>query len=140
MPIEAGPVGENAGGDPRFDPIRIPPTEVRVKASSMDSATLPERSQHVGDSRPQRRRRSAAQLPALVAPVDIPEDAEGRVEFLVVRAPADRDEPARDSATPPGGREDRVKDLLTAGSGWGAVVVLGVLLVAVFAILDAVFH
>ena len=138
MPTEAGPVG-SAAPDPS-EPGRLPPADVRVKASSMDSVTLPERSHHDGEPRPQRRRRSAARLPALVAPVDIPEDAQGRVEFLVLRAPADRDEPASDSVIPAPARRDRVKELLTAGSGWPAVALLAAVLALVFAVIDSVLR
>ena len=68
-----------------------PPSPPRVRASSMDSQTLPERSRHDYAARSLRRRRSAAQVPVVLAPVDVPDDAEGRVEFYVVRAPRDRD-------------------------------------------------
>ncbi|HXZ99675.1 MAG TPA: hypothetical protein VEK76_04935 [Candidatus Binatia bacterium] len=102
----------------------------------MDSVSLPERSRHTQEERRFRRRRSAGRLPAVVAPFDVPEDAEGRVEFVVVRAPLDRDELA---AAPPGPgptRSDPVRWILTLGSGWVAVGGLAVLLVVIFVVLD----
>ncbi|MGD1054130.1 MAG: hypothetical protein ABR950_09950 [Candidatus Dormibacteria bacterium] len=114
--------------------------EVAVPASSMDSLTLPERSRHEADARRQRRRRSAARLPALVAPVDIPEDAYGRIDFIVARAGADRDEPAPRESTLAAAPEDPVRRLLTLGSGWVAVALLGALLIIVFLVLSLLYH
>ena len=113
---------------------------VPVLASSMDSLTLPERSRHEADIRRQRRRRSAALLPALVTPVDIPEDAAGRIEFMVVRAGVDRDEPALGETPLPRKPEDRVRCLLTLGSGWVAVAVLAAVLAAVFVVLSFLYR
>ena len=108
---------------------------VSVPASSMDSLTLPERSRHEADARRERRRRSAARLPALVSPVDIPEDAEGRIDFAVVRGGPDRDEPAPGESPAAAKPDDRVRRLLTLGSGWMAVAVLAAGLVVVFVVL-----
>lgn len=108
---------------------------VSVPASSMDSLTLPERSRHEADARRERRRRSAARLPALVSPVDIPEDAEGRIDFAVVRGGPDRDEPAPGESPVAAKPDDRVRRLLTLGSGWMAVAVLAAGLVVVFVVL-----
>lgn len=115
-------------------------TGVTVPASSMDSLTLPERSRHEADARRYRRRRSAARLPAMVTPVDIPEDAGGRVEILVVRADPDRDEPAPGGGPPAETRDDRVRHLLTLGSGWVAVGVLAAGLIVVFVALSLVYR
>ncbi len=119
-------------------PVAGPPGPVR--ASSMDSTTLPDRSRHDEESRRQRHRRSAARLPALVTPVDIPEDAEGRVDIMVTRADPDRDEPglAEPVASAPGG--DLVRDLLTMGSGWVAVGGLAALLIVVFVVLELLYR
>ena len=72
-------------------------------------------------------------MPAVVAPVDVAEDAEGRVEFIVARVPGDRDE---DSPAPPpmppfptGGL---ASGALNAASGWVAVAVLAAALVVIF--------
>jgi hypothetical protein len=112
---------------------------IPVPASSMDSLTLPERSRHEADARRHRRRRSAARRPALVAPVDIPEDAEGRIEFIVVRGGNDRDEPAP-GATPLAAKpDDRVRRLLTLGSGWVAVAILAAGLFVVFVVLSVLY-
>jgi hypothetical protein len=121
-----------------FAPASAP--GVPVPASSMDSLTLPERSRHDADARRQRRRRSMARLPALVSPVDIPEDAEGRIEFVVVRAGADRDEPAPGASPAAAKPEDRVRRVLTLGSGWAAVAVLAAGLVVVFVVLSALYR
>jgi hypothetical protein len=112
---------------------------VPVPASSMDSLTLPERSRHEADARRERRRRSAARLPALVSPVDIPEDAEGRIDFAVVRGGPDRDEPASGESPASAKPEDRVRRLLTLGSGWVAVAVLTTGLVVVFVVLSLLY-
>jgi hypothetical protein len=111
-----------------------------VVASSMDSITLPERSRHDADSRRHRRRRSAARLPSVVMPVDIPEDAEGRVEFVVVRAEADREESPRDGGVAPAASRDRVRDLLSLDSGWVAVGALAAALIVLFVALEFVFR
>jgi hypothetical protein len=111
-----------------------------VRASSMDSTTLPDRSRHDAESRRQRHRRSAARLPAVVTPVDIPEDAEGRIDIVVIRAAPDRDEPGlgEPAASAPGG--DRVRVLLTMGSGWVAVGGLAALLIVVFVVIELVYR
>jgi hypothetical protein len=106
----------------------------------MDSTTLPERSQHAADPRLYRPRRSAARLPALVAPVDIPEDAEGRIEFIVVRAGVDRDHPAPREAPPPAAASGRIRDLLALGSGWAAVGGLAAVLIVVFVVVELLFR
>ena len=111
-----------------------------VPASSMDSLTLPERSRHEADARRERRRRSAARLPALVSPVDIPEDAEGRVAFAVIRGGADRDEPAPGGSPAAPQSEDRVRRFLTLGSGWVAVAALAAGLVVVFVALSLLYR
>ena len=111
-----------------------------VRASSMDSTTLPDRSRHDAASRRQRHRRSAARLPAVVTPVDIPEDAEGRIDIVVIRAAPDRDEPGLGlpGASAPGG--ERVRYLLTLGSGWVAVGGLAALLIVVFVVLELIYR
>ncbi len=129
----------DAGMDiPAVAPASAP--GIPVPASSMDSLTLPERSRHDADARRQRRRRSVAQLPALVSPVDIPEDAEGRIEFVVVRGGADRDEPPPGESSPADKPEDRVRRLLTLRSGWVVVAVLAAGLVAVFVVVSLLYR
>jgi hypothetical protein len=113
---------------------------VSVPASSMDSLTLPERSRHEADARRERRRRSAARLPALVSPVDIPEDAEGRIDFAVIRGGPDRDEPAPGESPAAAKPDDRVRRLLTLGSGWVAVVVLAAGLAVVFVVFSLLYR
>jgi hypothetical protein len=113
---------------------------VPVPASSMDSLTLPERSRHDADVRRERRRRSAVSLPALVSPVDIPEDAEGRVDFAVTRGGADHDEPAAGESAAAAKSDDRVRRLLTLGSGWVAVAVVAAGLVVVFVVLSLLYR
>ena len=120
-PLPAGPVGP-------------------VRASSMDSTTLPDRSRHEAESLRQRHRRSAARLPALVTPVDIPEDAEGRIDIVVIRAAPDRDEPGSGEPAVAAPVSDRVRDLLTMGSGWVAVGGLAALLIVVFVVLELLYR
>lgn len=96
MTADAEEPGE---GQPRLDPApggaSAPDAEglagrpAVIAASSMDSITLPERSRHEGAGRPIRRRRSAVHTPVVVTPIDVPEDAAGRVEIFAVRAPED---------------------------------------------------
>jgi hypothetical protein len=114
--------------------------EVPVPASSMDSLTLPERSRHDADARRERRRRSAVRLPALVSPMDIPEDAEGRVDFAVIRGGADHDEPAAAESAAAAESDDWVRRLLTLGSGWVAVAVVAAGLVVVFVVLSLLYR
>jgi hypothetical protein len=90
----------------------------------------------VHEERSIRRRRSVARTPALVAPIDIPEDAPGRVAFIAVRAPADVVAPhasaapaAAEPAPPP---EDRTTPWLSEWGGWLAVGVLTAVLIAAF--------
>jgi hypothetical protein len=71
--------------------------------------------------------------------VDIPEDAEGRIDFIVVRAGPDRDEPAPGGGMPPAASEDRVHDLLTLGSGWALVGALAAGLIILFVVLEIFF-
>ncbi len=111
-----------------------------IPASSMDSVTLPERSRHSADARLHRPRRSAARLPVLVTPVDIPEDAEGRIEIVVVRAGADRDQPAGGGDQPAAEPAGRVRDLLTLGSGWAAVGGLAAVLIIVFVVVELIYR
>ncbi len=128
MADDGGPAGADA-----------PAAEVipAVRASSMDSTSLPDRARHDPAAPRMRRRRSAAHLPVVVAPIDVPEDAEGRVEFSVVRAPDDRDEPPAEAVEPvPAPSLTGSGDLLTRGSGWVAVGVLAAVLVAFFVVVD----
>jgi hypothetical protein len=112
---------------------RRKPRSPRVKPaapakSGVESVVLPERSVHLsGYERPFRARRSSGRLPALVEPIDIPEDAAGRVAFIVTPHVEDRDEPepALLSAASPA-RSGRL------GSGWPAVAGVGAVLIAVF--------
>jgi hypothetical protein len=107
----------------------------------MDSTNLPERSTHEGaDRRRVRRRRSVAQIPTVVAPMDAPEDAEGRVEFIVVRAPGDRDEPPEEEETPSLAAAGAAAGFLSLGSGWVAVGALAGALVIVFLVFGALFR
>jgi hypothetical protein len=111
----------------------------------MDSITLPERSRHEAAGRPIRRRRSAAHSPVVVAPIDIPEDAEGRVEIFAVRAPEDAPEavpaaPAFGSAPLAAERAGWTEELLGLRSGWVAVLILAALLAALFVVGDFLTH
>ena len=90
----------------------------------------------VREQRQLRRRRSVARTPALVAPIDIPEDAPGRVEFIAVRAPADvvapqggDDEASAPTAPPP---DERAGPWMSQWGGWLAVGVLIAVAVLVF--------
>ena len=90
------------------------------------------------EQRPVRRRRSVARTPALVAPIDIPEDAPGRVAFIAVRAPADvvAPRPAADADTgelapPP---EEHATAWLSQWGGWLAVGALVALLAVLFVV------
>ncbi len=91
----------------------------------MDSITLPERSRHEGPGRPIRRRRSAAHSPVVLAPIDIPEDAEGRVEIFAVHAPEDAAEaPPLAVAAAPGDGEAEPPEAGAERSDSGAAEVL----------------
>ncbi len=150
LPPEGSTPAPEAGGrehrhrsGERTLPLPAPPAPP-VRASSMDSVTLPERSRHEPGDRPIRRRRSVTHLPVVVAPVDLPDDATGRVEIFAVRAPADREDPEPEVTPPPEGGE-RTREalapppaagLLTLWSGWAAVGILAAVLAAAFVLLD----
>ena len=133
-----------ATGVPRRTPRRratvdaTPVLPLTRTVSGVDSETLPERSTHDPNAppRPGRRRRSATRLPALVAPVEMPEDAPGRIELIVIRAPEDRDEPLPETEGMPAPvaarRRGPLASLPVEAAGWVAVSVLGVLLIAAF--------
>jgi hypothetical protein len=154
-----------SGGTPTPAEAPAPGRAGAVTASSMDSITLPERSRHEGAPRALRRRRSAAHSPVVVAPIDIPEDAEGRVEIFAVRAPEDVDAPSPSPPvpTPPLPSPDEAQETAEVGAGgvlgfgaapataeragwgeevlalrngWVAVSILAVLLAALFVIGD----
>lgn len=80
-----------------------------------------------------RRRRSAARTPAIVDPADIPEDAAGRIEVIVVRAPADVIDPG-DRPEPPDGppQPSRLVQMVLAYRGWVAIGVLVAVIVVLF--------
>ena len=79
-----------------------------------------------------RRRRSASLTPAIVDPADIPEDAEGRVEVLAVRAPADVIDPGEYPPEPPPAQPSRVVEALLSHGGWIAVGGLAAAIVILF--------
>ena len=109
---------------PRAKPVAPVP-------SGVESVVLPERSVHVaGQQRSFRARRSAGRLPALVEPIDIPDDAEGRVAFITTAHLDDRDEPGPDASEPAPARGEAG---LRLGSGWLAVAAVALGLIAVFA-------
>jgi hypothetical protein len=90
----------------------------------------------VPEQRSARRRRSVARTPALVAPIDIPDDAPGRVLFVAVRAPADvvapRPVEVEEAASPVPPPAEQVNPWLSEWGGWLAVGLLTALLVFVF--------
>ncbi len=90
-----------------------------------------------------RRRRSVARAPAMVAPIDIPDDAPGRVAFIAVRAPADVLAPKPVEAPQTAGAEAAADPALSEQlqhgpawvaqwGGWVAVGLLIVVLIFVF--------
>jgi hypothetical protein len=97
----AHPEPGSADHQPPAGDSNSPPPLVMVRASSMDSTTLPERARHEPGERRPRRRRSAARMPFAMAPVDVPDDAPGRVELIVVRAPAEPESAASSAESPP---------------------------------------
>jgi hypothetical protein len=136
----------------------VSPPGLPVPVSSMSSMTLPERSRHDRvRRRTMRLRRSATRTPMLVTAMELPEDAAGRIEVIVVRAPADEEEA---SGTEPGAADAPVDarapvafpigsvaalgaqgrrnapDLMTTASGWAAVGLLAAILVIVFVAVD----
>ena len=81
-----------------------------------------------------RRRRSVARTPALLEPVQLAEDAAGRVEVIAIRAPADVLEPSEPVAEPIPPAESRTLQMLLSEDGWIAMGVLAAILVVVFLI------
>ena len=81
-----------------------------------------------------RRRRSVARTPALLEPVQLADDAAGRVEVIAIRAPADVLEPSDPVTDPPPPAPSRMLHLVLAEEGWIAMGVLAAILVVVFLI------
>ena len=66
--------------------------------------------------------------PVVVDPADVPEDAAGRVEIIVIRAPEDRD------GVPEAAVSATTSRSAPRRAGWLAVTALMVLLIGLFAI------
>ena len=86
------------------------------------------------EQRSPRRRRSVARTPAMVSPIDIPDDAPGRVAFIAVRAPADvvAPRPAADDPEPVPPPAEHTNPWLSEWGGWLAVGLLTVALIFLF--------
>jgi len=86
------------------------------------------------EQRPSRRRRSVARTPVMVAPIDIPDDAPGRVAFIAVRAPADvvASRPSAAEAEPAPPPEEHTSPWLSEWGGWLAVALLTAALIFLF--------
>ncbi|MFN2581272.1 MAG: hypothetical protein ABR498_00835 [Candidatus Dormibacteria bacterium] len=82
---------------------------------------------------PAKRRRTTARAPAALRPLELPEDAAGRIEVITMRPPADvlerAETPATDTLETP---ESRTMQRLLAYNGWVAIGALIVVLVVVF--------
>jgi len=72
----------------------------------------------------------------IVAPVDLPDDAAGRVEIFVVRSLDDRNEVPATSEL----ELTSAPQALPMGTGWVAVAVLATFLVAVFVLGSLLFR
>jgi hypothetical protein len=80
-----------------------------------------------------RRRRSAAALPSHLEPAEVPDDSYGRVEYISVEMPEVLDEQSVTNL-PPLETIPTMTAKPTAVEAWLAVVALGVVLVALFAL------
>ena len=119
--------------------------------ASTDTDAGVRRPQAVLPTRRLRRHRSGVGLPALLPPADIPDDAEGRVEFIAVTPPPDvvagvdveeLDAEEVVDATEPLGHMETAIGAVTRGpiallmrggvAGWAPVALLAVMFVVVF--------
>jgi hypothetical protein len=104
---------------------------VAVSARKMGDASVMER-----PARPstRKRRRSAMAIPALLDPILIPEDAEGRVEFIVQPLPVRPPSPAA-KKTRAKRKPKSQDDVPGAGSvPWSIVAAIGLAMIVLFAI------
>ena len=86
----------------------------------------------MSEARSPRRRRSVAVAPALLDPAELPEDAPGRVALIAVEAPDDIvGTPGTAAQSPP---VVATSAILTAGEGWYAVGVAGLVIIAIFVV------
>ena len=75
-----------------------------------------------------RKRRSSLLFPALIDPVDIPVDAAGRVEFVVIHGVEDIEIPSVQSG------DDSIATSPLTPSRWLSVAILGLILLIIFVI------
>jgi hypothetical protein len=91
-----------------------------------------------------RRHREDALIPTLLMPVDLPEDAQGRIEVVrwtVPEEPISPDQSLRVPAPPPAKAVKVQGDLLPPGvKGWIPVLMLAVILALAFAVGLRVTH
>ncbi|MBV8445459.1 MAG: hypothetical protein JOZ92_06035, partial [Candidatus Dormibacteraeota bacterium] len=78
-----------------------------------------------------RRRRSVSRSPVVIDPADIPDDAEGRVEVIAIRAPADVIDPGEMLPQPPP-LPSRFALTVMSYDGWPAMGVAAALLAVLF--------
>ena len=85
----------------------------------------------VSEVRLPRRRRSVSRSPVVIDPADIPDDAEGRVEVIAIRAPADVIDPGEMLPQPPP-LPSRFAFAVMSYDGWPAMGVAAALLAVLF--------
>jgi hypothetical protein len=108
------------------------------KTTSKKLAAAAQMAKEAPSPRPRRRRRSALAIPALLDPVLVPEDAEGRVEFIVQALPAWPDPPA--AAKTRGKRKSEKESPeshavpVPASVPWSTVAAIAVAMIVVFVV------
>jgi hypothetical protein len=128
----------------RLTPAAAPiPVEPAISGNGHAAAAPPRSDDHGADhAARRRRRRSASVLPQHSEPVDIPDDAAGRVEFYTLRIDADIAPPPVIPVTPPpASQPDRpLAAATTPFAEWLPVLVLAAAMVLVFVIGVVVTH
>jgi hypothetical protein len=105
------------------EPVVAPP---EINPPQPETAVLPAKKKRRRGAR--RRRRSVLRMPALLAPMDVPEDAPGRVAFFSVSMPEDVKPRVRQLDKGHHMKKSEVSKLF----GWSAVGLLCVILAGLF--------
>jgi len=139
----AGAAVEIEARSPEPSTAELPPAK-RVtkrrstrKTAAKKLAAASQVAQESSTPRPRRRRRSAVAIPALLDPVLTPEDAEGRVEFIVQALPAWPDPPAapKTRGKRKAKKESPKPNVEPAASvPWSTVVAIAAAMVVVFVV------
>jgi hypothetical protein len=129
------PVPEEPAAEPKPAPKRVPKRRApRKPAAKKPAAASPSEAKRAEPGQ-RRRRRSALAIPALLDPIMIPEDAQGRVEFIVRPLPVRPQPPKVKKArtTRKGKAKPAEPAAVPAGAvPWTMVALIGEIMVVIF--------